>query len=197
MIGATASYRCFNCSGGYTACEDCGGKGLVSGEVCSKCLATGLCPCDFCNASGYIAVNLIPAELRLGVMEIRLKRAMAEAAPLLENPPPHSAAQNWRDRGRLLLKLNRLMGVAENGVTAAAQFIARDDENSHAVDQLVLGCNDLGSKIRQRMRDVLACLSDEQSMRGQFYRALAGHRSTGSWLDHSRIETPAGIEPSR
>jgi hypothetical protein len=193
LIDAIASAPCFYCKDGYTTCEDCAGKGVVDGQrACSICLATGLYPCDFCNASGLVTINLVPSDIRLAVVLVRTLRAKAQAEQLLSESTPERTADAYLTATPLLLKLNRLKGAAESVMIASTESIPRQLTNERHVVQVVHLCRGLAKRIDRRIEQVVALLSADTSCRGTFYRGSLSSRVVGTWLDHPRIGLPGG-----
>jgi hypothetical protein len=188
LVEALASHPCFYCNGGYTKCEDCAGHGATDGEgVCLSCLGTGLYPCDFCNASGLVTVTMLHKDFQLATVMVRVRTATAEAEQLLRQSVPQDSPNTWRAGARLLLKLNRLVGAAENGAVAAVESIPRRPANERQLAEIVRTCGHLAGRIDRRVQQILAALSVTDSARGTFYRDLAKGEADRSWLDHPAV----------
>jgi hypothetical protein len=126
LIDGFARMPCFFCKKGVEPCDRCDGRGHSDeGEICEACLALGIARCDFCDGSGWAAIDSVPGGLRAPVVIRRAQLAISEMEKALKRrvpgPTSENAAESFKQFARLLLNLNRLVGVVENTILAARE----------------------------------------------------------------------------
>ncbi len=68
IVSAYSHRRCFMCSDGAVACDQCEGTGQVEeGRLCPACDGLGLMSCPFCQGTGWPDRDTVPSELREAV----------------------------------------------------------------------------------------------------------------------------------
>jgi len=73
VVSAYSHERCFMCTDGSVACENCSEEDTDTQTGCLRCNSTGLAPCEFCDGTGWVGNDVIPRELHRAVWRSRLK----------------------------------------------------------------------------------------------------------------------------
>lgn len=155
LIGALAGYPCFGCQVGYEVCGRCRGSGFSEGaQACDACAGMGQVRCDFCNGSGLATYNVIPMGLRREVMSRRVSRAIGLIERLASETP--ASAEGLR---RLVLRLNKLLGVLENAVIQARAMIGSGEADAGAFDAIARRIGKAGARAEDQIRAALRGLS--------------------------------------
>ena len=112
LISAYAKHACFACRGGMESCEACNGQGRwKDGTICDQCVGIGLARCAFCNGTGLVTHNAVPAGLRLHVMVKRVTLATTEMKSVLKQSVPEvSEASLARHSRNVLSSSNTWIG---------------------------------------------------------------------------------------
>jgi hypothetical protein len=144
LLLALATQPCFGCKGGLIPCEVCDGHGHSSGEaICEQCVGLGYTRCDFCEGSGWISTNAIPAALRPLVILERMKQAVRRGQRAIGEPLPQVEAaedgQARREAARALVRLERERGIAED-VLAASERAGVNSSLGRRIDRLAVAC---------------------------------------------------------
>lgn len=163
--------------------ESAGGGYFEDGRICEWCLALGVARCDCCDGSGWIAITYVPEELRHVVAEQRGVLAVNEMKRLLKRPAPGLSQRDpvgvLKRCGRLLLQLNRHMGVFENPLTAAGQLpelSRRENARSNKVTQMCIHTAAVGKAHMHKIMAVMeeaSRLEAENLARKEHIRTLA------------------------
>jgi len=74
VVSAYSHERCFMCTDGSVACENCSEEDTETQTGCLRCNSTGLAPCEFCEGTGWVGDDVIPHELQRAVWLSRLKQ---------------------------------------------------------------------------------------------------------------------------
>lgn len=78
LIIAFSHYPCQFCTKGRTKCKDCEGRGKIQDDtMCEQCIGLGVARCDFCNGSGWMAIEDIPEGLHIMVLTTRIQTAIS------------------------------------------------------------------------------------------------------------------------
>lgn len=208
VIEALAVHPCFYCQHGYALCEVCGGsRRSTFGGVCDQCLGLGQSFCDFCNGSGWAAIDFVPVGLRRAVVLARVRLAIAKTRTLLDQPLPAADSQDLQQAGHasaaLLAALNRSMGVLENALVALKESIPARLVTPETTAKVAEACARAAPLLDARMRQVLqvmARVANRQALNastdaaredarraGAFYEHLAQHSFAQTKLEHPFI----------
>jgi hypothetical protein len=74
VVSAYSHERCFMCTDGSVACENCSEEDTDTQTGCLRCNSTGLAPCEFCEGTGWVGNDVVPRELHRAVWLSRLKQ---------------------------------------------------------------------------------------------------------------------------
>jgi len=171
LIEALAVQPCFYCQHGYALCEACGGsRRSVMGGVCDRCLGLGQSFCDFCNGSGWAAIDFVPAGLRRAVVLARVRLAIAKMKTLVEQPLPASDAADLPQTGHactaLLAALNRNMGALESAIIALKESIPAAALTPETTSKITEVCTRAAPLLDKRMRQVLGVMAQVARRQG-------------------------------
>ena len=127
IIIAFAHYPCPFCKKGRSKCPDCKGHGHINYDmICDRCLGIGVVRCDFCDGSGWMAMRDVPEGLRITVFTMRAQTALKRLKLIFAEPlPPPSKNKPLialKKFARLLVKVDRYMGVLENVLLMAGKL---------------------------------------------------------------------------
>jgi hypothetical protein len=87
LITAFAHYPCGFCKKGRSKCQNCEGHGYLNHEmICEQCLGLGAIRCDFCDGSGWMAIEDIPMGLRITVVVTRTRTALSRMRRVFAKP---------------------------------------------------------------------------------------------------------------
>lgn len=159
-VDAFADHPCFYCKGGSEVCRDCQGTGRTAAQdICPDCL--GLCriPWGFCNGSGWITLNYVPAGVRIPVALDRVERTVAPLVKLLESPLPSDLAPDSATAeeqcAALILGLNRARCVFENALLVIGSPTGRGNLDAGA-EKIRRICTKAAPRAERRMRQAFA-----------------------------------------
>lgn len=140
-LAAEASRPCFACIGGLERCVVCKGRGFSDDrDTCDHCLGTGRRNCDFCAGSGLITHEALAPEIRLAVALEQMRSAMSRADTELSHGPRAVAGANPSESLQAgleaLLRVNRLLGLMENGLHLLKMALPKGPGHKGALDRL-------------------------------------------------------------
>ncbi len=164
LIHAYAKQPCFGCNRGLETCESCEGQGRwKDGTICDRCIGMGLEHCGFCNGTGLITYNAIPADLRISAMFDRVDRAVRRLRALLELPLPDIGRNSPQDVLRQSTQtspdLDRWLGVLENALLLAKEEVeARPGARAELVD-IMRTTLQTAAAGTLRMREIIKCMA--------------------------------------
>lgn len=70
IVSAFSHRRCFMCTAGTMACDQCDETGLSApGRICPNCDGFGVVPCTFCQGTGWADREVVPSEIKRTVAE--------------------------------------------------------------------------------------------------------------------------------
>ncbi len=206
LIVAFVRCPCFYCEKGREACENCGGRGHSrSGAVCERCAGLGVARCDFCDGSGWVTLNYVPEGLQVRVLVDRAHLAIRSIGKQLEQRVPRPSrsapARSLKECARLLLDLNRAMGVLENSLVAARELAERDRQWKDRLARVARSSIRAGAKGEARILEIIRCmaalarLQAESAARGSADRKLATRRADfyESLLDPAKMLAGTGL----
>jgi len=207
LVRAFAETPCFFCSKGRESCERCDAKGyLGAAMVCEPCLGLGTTRCAYCDGSGWVGVDYVPAVLRLQVLTLRTKAAIERLKALVRQPLSEPTRRNCRtslkQNGGALLVANSILGTFENIITAIRRFDQLPPKEESRANTLVDTCVRTTTRADRYVRETLKRMavavrfmaqlaardSDEQPLaasRAEYYDHLVGSdHYSGTFLDH-------------
>jgi len=181
LMNAYAVLSCFYCNKGIVACEDCKGRGHEpDGTLCSKCLALGIDRCDFCAGSGWFTINHVPHVLQPGVILRRVVNAGKEAEAVLSAPIPvvlHGEPAGARKLGaKLLLQVNRLLGVLENMAVGAGKLATQNAEAANVARKTIAACEAIAPRLQERAGKLLGVLAEAATVEAGITTRSASRR---------------------
>ncbi|MFB3892996.1 MAG: hypothetical protein ACE15C_13340 [Phycisphaerae bacterium] len=79
VISAFSHRRCFMCTGGTMACDQCDETGLAApGRICPGCDGFGVVPCTFCQGTGWADREVVPEEIKRAVADRHVLHVKSE-----------------------------------------------------------------------------------------------------------------------
>jgi hypothetical protein len=119
--------------------------------------------CDFCNGSALATYNFVPSPIRPHVIELRIRRAVAQAQTLLKASSAALKAaptlQQSRSLVGLLFQMDRTMGLLENAVVAVRELAGSGRQVRAFAARVIRRCRGAALRIDARMRAVLKRLA--------------------------------------
>jgi hypothetical protein len=214
LVEAFAHFPCFYCKNGIAPCEKCEGHGQIGGGViCEVCLGLKAARCEFCDGSGWVAMNLVPEGLRPLVLRERMDWACRQIDALLKRAVPQAsrneAAAIAKRCARLVLDLNRNIGILENGVVAAKSSSSTNKRSQGGGARIVRTSCQAAAKAELRIRELIRQMgrtfrlqaeqADESVSRpkhlrqaAEFYDSLAASKTlAGTCLEHPFLREAA------
>lgn len=179
LIGGFSRRSCFYCRNGLEPCGECTGSGMGEGDtVCGTCIGLGVVRCEFCDGTGLVSIDSVPHGLRIMVVTRRATRALSRIKELLDQPLPgrtdESPSRALRQRARLLLDLNKLLGVLENTVVSSKeQRLHATKAERETLSQLAESCLAIGGDAHRRVRSIIDSMAALAQLK-------AKHASAGS-----------------
>lgn len=145
LIDAFVHLSCYYCKSGRSRCETCEGRGHVDqGKPCEACIGLGVARCDFCDGSGWVPLGEIPASFRLPVLEKRLALGIRRIEKGLKEVARLNGSQgtslSFQKAARLLIHLDRQMGVLENALMAAKDLVEIDPQRERVARKVTRIC---------------------------------------------------------
>jgi hypothetical protein len=181
LVAAYAKQPCFACDSGMESCESCDGHGRwKDGAICDRCVGIGVARCAFCNGTGLVTHNAIPAGLQLHVMVRRVALATSELEAVLKQPLPqlsHAAPHSaLKECARQLKQVDRPMGALENALLFLRERVQarpREKGTLAKVMKFVLRHAVAGTV---RTRAIVKCMARSAECEAQSQRQLRGAR---------------------
>lgn len=163
LITAFAHYPCGFCKKGRSKCQNCDGHGHINYDtVCEECLGLGAIRCDFCDGSGWMPIEDIPVGLRVTVVVTRARTALSRMKQILIKPLPQASENKpsgtLKECVRLLMNLDRYMGVLENTVIASKKLNIPETNVKNKIDKLTQSCVETAIKSKKRLREIMRCM---------------------------------------
>ena len=85
IVSAFSHYHCFMCNGGTMRCDQCHGSGFIDdNRPCPICDGLGLDECEFCRGTGWADRDVIPTELRRGVLTRQFQHVREDVQHLVK-----------------------------------------------------------------------------------------------------------------
>jgi hypothetical protein len=174
--------------------------------ICEVCIGLKVGRCDFCDGSGWVTMNLVPEGLRTLVLRKRIGWACREIDALLKRSLPQASRNKAtaiaKRCARLVLELNRSIGVLENGVVAAKSLSSTNERSQGGHARIVRTSCQAAARAELRVRELIrqmgACFrlqaeqageslspSKHQGQAAEFYESLAASKTlAGTCLEH-------------
>jgi hypothetical protein len=189
LIIAFSHYPCQFCTRGRTKCKDCDGHGHINHNiVCEPCLGIGSVRCDFCNGSGWMAIEDIPDGLRSTVLIVRARSALTRIKSALVKPVPQilesKPSATLKECAQTLIYLDRYTGVLENIVVIFEKMNIPEGNFKNKLNVSHQKCIEAAIQSKKRMRDILLCMSESARLEA----ASAGEDSPIRKLAEKRRE---------
>jgi len=189
LIIAFSHYPCQFCMKGRSKCKDCEGHGHINHNiVCEQCLGLGSVRCDFCNGSGWMAIEDIPDGLRSTVLLTRARTALARIKSVLAKPVPQPSenkpSTTLKECAQVVMYLDRYMGVLENMVVASEKMNIPEGNYKNKINKIHQRCVEAAIKGKKRMREVIRCMADSARLEAK----LSDGDSPGQKLAKKRTE---------
>jgi len=164
IIIAFAHYPCPFCKKGWSKCLDCKGHGHINHDmICERCLGIGAVRCDFCDGSGWMAMQDVPEGLRITVFTKRaqtaLKRLKLIFAEPLPRPSKNSPFTALKKSARLLVKVDRYMGVLENVLIMADKLRISEPQFKNKIGRITPLCVEAAAKGKKYVREIINCMA--------------------------------------
>jgi hypothetical protein len=193
IITAFAHYPCPYCKKGRSKCQDCEGRGHINNMVCEHCLGIGAVRCDFCDGSGWMAMQSVPKGLRTAVFIRRAQTALRRLKLIFDQPLPRPSKNKpfaaSKKYARLLVKTDRYMGVLENALITAEKLRVSEPQFKSKIAKIEQLCIKAAIKGKKYVRKIVNFMansaqlelqaakkaSPEQKLaekRAEFYRSL-------------------------
>jgi hypothetical protein len=177
LVEAFVHFPCFYCTKGRMSCETCEARGHTeAGAPCERCLGMRLERCDFCNGSGWVTINYVPAGLQPLVMKGRGTLAIERMRALLALRPPDIRSREPRATIKqtcvMILNMDRQMGVFENMTIVFNQLPSGWPRARKVVEPLIVRCIALAAKAETRICELVRTL-------GEVHRCWAEAAGTG------------------
>jgi hypothetical protein len=163
IIFAFAHYPCPFCKKGRSKCRDCGGHGHIDHNmICEQCLGLGVVRCDFCDGSGWMAMQDVPEGLRIAVFikraQTALKRLKLIFAKPLPRPLKNSPFTALKKSARLLVKVDRYMGVLENVLIMADKLRISEPQFKNKIGKITQLCVEAAAEGKKYVREIINCM---------------------------------------
>jgi len=189
LITAFAHYPCGFCKKGRSKCQNCEGHGHINHEmVCEECLGLGVIRCDFCDGSGWMAIEDIPIGLRVTVVVTRARTALSRLKRILIRPLPQPSenkpSRALKECARLLINLDRYMGVLENTVIASKTLNISETSFKNKIEKITQSCVETAIKGKEHMREIIRCMQKSSQLESE----IADEDSTIRELAEKRAE---------
>jgi hypothetical protein len=200
IIFAFAHYPCPFCKKGWSECGDCNGQGHIRYEmVCDRCLGIGAVRCDFCDGTGWMAMRDVPKGLRVTVFIRRTQTALKQLKLIFAKPLPRlskdSPSTTLKKSARLLVKIDRYMGVLENALIMAEKLRISEPRFKNKIAKITQLCIEAAAETKRYVREIIehmavaAKLEMDVTKKGapkynlakkktEFYRNLLGKSDT-------------------
>jgi hypothetical protein len=213
LVKALAFDTCPYCTAGRDRCEDCAGKGVVSGvKMCAQCAGLGMKRCSFCNGTALAGYGFIPRGLTLAVLKIRVAFAKNQIAALTKsarNPPT-----TGKDLAKMILSLDRARGMLANAVEQA-RIHAQGAPGTRVLFSkteaatIEREARQINEQAEETIRGLLKSLAGLYARRAggtgdDTRRHLAAHRakhfanlSEGDRLNGTTLRTPHALRPGK
>lgn len=196
IIVAFAHYPCPFCKKGRAECPDCKGRGHISHEmICERCLGLGVVRCDFCDGSGWMAMQDVPEGFRIAVFTMRAQTALKRLDLIFTEPLPGPSKDSpftaLKKSARLLIKVDRYMGVLENVLMMAEKLRISEPRFKNKIGRITQLCVGAAAKGKKYVREIIDCMAVSARLemevtkkgsskynlakkRMEFYRSLLG-----------------------
>lgn len=160
LIVALAHYPCPFCKKGRSECRDCKGHGHINYDmICERCLGIGVVRCDFCDGSGWMAMQDVPEGLRIEVFTRRAKTAVKRLKLFFANPLPKLEKNKpfiaLKKSARLLVKVDRYMGVLENVLVLADKLRNSEPQFKNKIGRITQLCVESAAEGKKCVRDIV------------------------------------------
>ena len=160
LIVALAHYPCPFCKKGRSECRDCKGHGHIDYDmICERCLGIGVVRCDFCDGSGWMAMQDVPEGLRIEVFTTRAKTAVKRLKLIFTNPLPHLEKNKpliaLKKSAQLLVKIDRYMGVLENVLVLGDKFRTSEPHLKNKIGRITQLCVESAAEGKKRVREIV------------------------------------------
>jgi hypothetical protein len=167
LITAFSHYPCQFCTKGRTKCKNCGGWGKIRDDaMCEQCIGLGVARCDFCNGSGWMAIEDIPKGLHIMVLTTRIQTAINRIKLVLAKPTPkfleNEPLTSFKESAQTYIYLDRYMGVLENMVVELKKLNIADSQFNIKVEKIIKKCVETAIKSKERIRQSIKCMSDSE-----------------------------------
>jgi hypothetical protein len=164
IIIAFAHYPCPFCKKGRTNCRDCKGRGHINHDmICEQCLGIGVVRCDFCDGSGWMAMEDIPEGLRITVFIRRAQTAIRRLKLIFAKPLPwpskNSPLTALKKSARLLIKVDRYMGVLENALVIAERLRISEPQFKNRIGKITRLCVEAAAEGKKYVREIINCMA--------------------------------------
>ncbi len=172
LITAFAHYPCQFCSKGRTKCENCDGHGKTQKDtMCERCAGLGIERCDFCNGSGWLAIEDLPKGLHTTVLVTRIQTALARLKLILAKPVPTASKINpkasLKESAQTCIYIDRFVGVLENMLIELKKLKVADSKFNIDVDNIKKKCVETALNCKKRMSQIIQCMADSQTLLAQ------------------------------
>lgn len=189
LIIAFSHYPCQFCARGRTKCKECNGHGHINHNiVCEQCLGLGSVRCDFCNGSGWMAIEDIPDGLRSTILITRARTALTRIKAVLAKPVPplldNKPSATLKGCAQVIIYFDRYMGVLENMAVACEKMDVSEDGYKNKINKIHRQCIEAAIKSKEYLRDIIRRMADSARLEAQ----LADKDSAGRKLAEKRTE---------
>ncbi|MGB8226923.1 MAG: hypothetical protein WCE45_08710 [Sedimentisphaerales bacterium] len=172
LVIAFSHYPCQFCTKGRTKCKDCNGHGHINHNiVCEPCLGLGSVRCDFCNGSGWMAIEDIPDGLRSTVLIVRARSALTRIKSALVKPIPqlleNKPSTTLKECAQIVMYLDRYTGVLENIVVSSEKMDVPEGEFKNKLNVSRQKCIEAAIQSRQRLRDILLRMAESARLEAE------------------------------
>jgi hypothetical protein len=167
LVIAFAHYPCQFCIKGRTKCKNCQGRGKTADDMmCEHCIGLGIERCDFCNGSGWMAIEDIPKGLHITVLITRIQTAISRIKSVLAKPSlkplENEPLTSFKESAQTYIYLDRYMGVLENMVIELKKQNITDSQFNIRVEKILEKCVGTAIKSKERMRQSIRCMADSE-----------------------------------
>lgn len=164
LVTAFAHYPCPYCKKGRSKCQSCEGHGHIDEDmICEQCFGLGVVRCDFCDGSGWMAIEDVPEGLHLTVLIKRIQTALVRMRLILgktiPKPSENSPSMTIKKCAKLLINLDRYMGVFENTITAVQTMNIKDGRFKNKFSKIIMSCIENAIKAKKYKWQIIQCMA--------------------------------------